>query len=58
MSKKSKKRKKLDILYRKLNKEIDPNSTYEIMLKLNTEDKIRKILGKKKQYPAIPSRFK
>lgn len=54
----SKKRKKLDILYRKLNKKIDPNNTYEIMLKLSVEDKIRKVLGKKKQYPAIPSRFK
>jgi hypothetical protein len=57
---KSKKRKKLDILFRKLmrleNK--DSNNTYNILAKIRFKDKIRKTLGKKTQFPSLPSVFK
>ncbi|MGE6718696.1 hypothetical protein ACQKGD_15150 [Peribacillus frigoritolerans] len=50
---KSKKRKKLDILYRKSRKWKDPHSTYEILMDIKTKDKIRMLEGKKKRFPSL-----
>lgn len=56
MAKKTKKRKKLDILIRKLRRvqyKQDPNSTYQILSELQILDQIRKLQGKKKRYPNL-----
>jgi hypothetical protein len=55
---KSMKRKKLDILYRKLSRKKDPNSTYDILSEIRIKDKIRVTLGKKRQFPSLPKAFK
>jgi hypothetical protein len=55
---KGKKRKKLDILYRKLNRKKDPHNTYDILSEIRIKDKIRVTLGKKRQFPSLPSVFK
>lgn len=55
---KSKKRKKLDVLYRKKNKRKDANSTYDILSEIRINDKIRTISGMKKQFPSLPKVFK
>jgi hypothetical protein len=54
----NKKRKKLDILYRKLKKRMDPHNTYDILSEIRIKDKIRVALGKKRQFPSLPSAFK
>jgi hypothetical protein len=55
---KGKKRKKLDILYRKLKRKKDPHNTYDILSEIRIKDKIRVTLGKKRQFPSLPSAFK
>jgi len=59
MAGKSKKRKKLDILYRKLRKcKSDSNNTFQILQQIQIEHAIKKTKGEKSQRLNIPEFIK